>query len=215
MTLRRKQEALLHVSEKQENHEINDVLDKAFPYLLEVLEKKNQRGSGWMVDYVNTLWLDIARYQPLRGGSYIPLPAAVKNKHAVINVKNTDDRCLEWTIIAAKFKVVKDPQRPTSYPNKGRLVLVGIDTPTPISQISKVEKHTDLANNVFGWDGARVIIHRLSERACAAVHNVLLIEKAGKFHYTWIKDLNRLLYDQSKHRERKHFCERCLHGYSR
>ena len=212
MTLRRKQEALLQAAGTAE---INEVLDTIFPYLLEVLEKKNQRGSGWMVDYVNTLWLDIARYQPLRGGSYIPLPAVVENKHAVINVNNTDDRCLEWTIIAAKFKVVKDPQRPTSYPNKGRPVSVGIDTPTPISQISKVEKQTDLAINVFGWDGARVIIYRLSERACASVHNVLLIEKAGKFHYTWIKDLNRLLYDQSKHRERKHFCERCLHGYSR
>ena len=33
--------------------------------------------------------------------------------------------------------------------------------------------------------------------------------------YTWVKNLNRLLYDQSKHREKKHFCERCLHGYSR
>ena len=45
--------------------------------------------------------------------------------------------------------------------------------------------------------------------------NLLLIEKAGKFHNTWIKDLNRLLYDQSKPREHKHFCERYLHGYSR
>ena len=45
--------------------------------------------------------------------------------------------------------------------------------------------------------------------------NLLLIEKAGEFHYTWIKDLNRLLRDQSKHKERKHFCERCLHGYTR
>ena len=45
--------------------------------------------------------------------------------------------------------------------------------------------------------------------------NLLLIEKAGKFHYTWIKDLNRLLHDQSKHKERKYFCERCLHGYTR
>ena len=43
----------------------------------------------------------------------------------------------------------------------------------------------------------------------------MLTEKAGKFHYTWIKNLNRLLYDQSKHKERKHFCERCLHGYTR
>ena len=45
--------------------------------------------------------------------------------------------------------------------------------------------------------------------------NLLLIEKVGKFHYTWVKNLNRLLYDQSKHREKIHFCERCLHGYSR
>ena len=43
--------------------------------------------------------------------------------------------------------------------------------------------------------------------------NLLLIEKAGEFHYPWIKDLNRLRRDQSKHKERKHFCERCLHGY--
>ena len=45
--------------------------------------------------------------------------------------------------------------------------------------------------------------------------NLLLIEKAGKHHFTWIKDLNRLLYDQSKYQGRKHFCERCLHGYTR
>ena len=40
---------------------------------------------------VQTLWLDISRYQPLRGGSYIPLPAAVRSKKVVINVKNRDD----------------------------------------------------------------------------------------------------------------------------
>ena len=45
--------------------------------------------------------------------------------------------------------------------------------------------------------------------------NLLLIELTGKFHYTWIKNLNRLLYDQSKHREPKRFCERCHHGYRR
>ena len=44
---------------------------------------------------------------------------------------------------------------------------------------------------------------------------MLLIEKGDCFHHTWIKDLNRLLYNQSKHRERKYFCERCLTGYSR
>ena len=42
---------------------------------------------------------------------------------------------------------------------------------------------------------------------------LLLIEKAGEFHYTWIKDLNRLLRDLSKDKGRKHFCEQCLRGY--
>ncbi|MEW8615747.1 MAG: hypothetical protein AB2610_21530, partial [Candidatus Thiodiazotropha sp.] len=86
---------------------------------------------------------------------------------------------------------------------------------TPISQIPNVEKQSNLAINVFGWDKG-VTVHHLSKQPQEIPRiNLLLIEMAGKFHYTWIKNLNRLLYDQSKHRERKHFCERCLHGYRR
>ena len=205
---RYKQQALLR------EVEIVKALDEAFPYILGILEKWTQNGSGWTVDYISTLWLDIAKYQPLRGGSYIPLPAAVKNKKAVVNVKNKDDQCLRWALRSALFPVAKDPQRPAKYSTKDDINFTEIDTPTPISQISKVEKQNDLAINVFGWDGAYVIIYRLSERPARRI-NLLLIEKAGKFHYTWIKDLNRLFYNQSKHRERKHFCERCLHGYTR
>ena len=86
--LRHKQEVLFQASE------INEDLNKAIPHLLELLEKWTQRGSGWVVVRVQTLWLDIARYQLLRGGSYIPLPAAVRSKKAVINVRNKDDNCL-------------------------------------------------------------------------------------------------------------------------
>ena len=103
----------------------------------ETLEKWTQRGSGWVVDGV---WLDIAGYQPLRGGNYIPLPVALRNKKADINVKNWDDNCLRWALGSALFPVVKDPQRPTKYPNKDGLDVTGIDTPTPISQIPKVER---------------------------------------------------------------------------
>ena len=73
----------------------------------------------------------------------------------------------------------------------------------------------NLATNVFGWDKG-VIVHQLSKQPHDIPRiNLLLIEKAGKFHYTWVKNFNRLLYDQSKHRERKHFCGSCLHGYTR
>ena len=67
--LRHKQKALFQASQ------IKATLDEAISHLLELLEKWTQRGSGWVVDQVQTLWLDIARYQPLRRSSYIPLPA--------------------------------------------------------------------------------------------------------------------------------------------
>ena len=63
-----------------------------------------------------------------------------------------------------------------------------------------------------------MIVHHISEQSedmPIPRINLLLIEKAGKFHYAWTKDLNRLLRDQSKHKEHKHYCERCLHGYKR
>ena len=207
--LRHKQVVVLQKSE------IKAALQQAFPRVQETLEKWTQRGSGWAVDRVHTLWLDIARYQPLRGGSYIPLPAAVKNKKAVVNVKNRDDHCLRWVLRSALFQAAKDPHRPTKYPTADGLDFTDIEAPTPISQIGNVECQNNLAINVFGWDKG-VIVHRLSKQPEDMPRtNLLLIEKAGKFHYTWIKNLNGLLYDQSKHREKKHFCESCLHGYSR
>ena len=207
--LRHRQEAVL-----QEN-EIATALEEAFPRLQETLEKLTQRGSGWMVVQVRKLWLDIARYQPLRGGSYIPLPKKLQDKKAVVNVKNKDDHFLRWALRSALFQAADHTDRPAKYPTADGLDFAGIDAPTPISQIVKVERQNDLAINVFGWDKG-VIVHHVSKQPEDIPRtNLLLIQKAGKFHYTWVKDLNRLLHDQNKNGRKKHFCERCLHGYSR
>ncbi|KAK3800219.1 hypothetical protein RRG08_007560, partial [Elysia crispata] len=165
--IRHRQEAVL------QKNDITAALEEAFPRLQETLEKLTHRGSGWAVVQVRKLWLDIAQYQPLRGSSYIPLPPEVKNKKAVVNVKNKDDHCLRWALRSALFQAADHPYRPTKYPTADGLDFTGIDAPTPISQIVKVERQNDLAINVFGWDKG------------------------------------------NKHREQKHFCERCLHGYKR
>ena len=174
---------------------------------METLEKWTRKKSGWDIDGVQTLWLDIARYQPLRGGSYIPLPAAVaaKNKGgmAVLNVKNKDDSCLRWALRSALANPAPPhhPERTTWYSNEVGLDFTGIDAPTPVSQIPKVERQNNLAINVFGWEKG-VIIHHISKQPGEMPRiNLLLIEKSNKFHYTWIKDVNRLLHDQSKYKE--------------
>ena len=51
---------------------------------------------------------------------------------------------------SAFFPIDKHPDRPSSHPQNDGLNLNGIDEPTPISQINKVEKQNNLAINVFG-----------------------------------------------------------------
>ena len=56
----------------------------------------------------------------------------------------------------------------------------------------------NLVINVFAWNKG-VNVYRLSTQPEGMPRiNLLLIKKAGEFHYTWVKDLNRLLRDQSK-----------------
>ena len=61
---RHKQEVLLQVNE------IEGSLDIAFPKILEQLKSYMAEGSNWNFDRIQLLWLDIAKYEPLKGGSY-------------------------------------------------------------------------------------------------------------------------------------------------
>ena len=44
--------------------------------------------------------------------------------------------------------------------------------------------------------------------------SLLLITEDEKKHYVLIKDFDKLMYNQSKHKERKHFCVYCLQCFS-
>ena len=112
---RTKQIALL------QEYEIPQALREAFPGLLRRLEHFTNEGSGWVVNRVTRLWLDVVCYQPLRRGSYPSLPTAVKKKKAIINVKNKDNNCLRWSLRAVLFPADKDSQQPGKYPTEDGL----------------------------------------------------------------------------------------------
>ena len=199
-----------------QTYEIDEVLNKAFSTILARLEAFTNEGSGWAVERVEFLLLDIARYRPIRGGSYIPLPKEIQVKRAVVNVINRDDDCLRWSLRAALFPAAHHTEQPGKYPTDDGLDFEGINAPTPIDQIERVEKQNNLALNVFGWACRQVVVYSLSKQPgnIRRIH-LLLVRKGEQYHYTWIKDFNRLLHDQSKYEGRKHFCKRCLHCYTR
>ena len=50
--------------------------------------------SGWTIDQIEGLYINVTNYQPLSGSSYIPLPKVLNNSMKVlINIKNKDHKC--------------------------------------------------------------------------------------------------------------------------
>ena len=144
------------------------------------IESWQEGGSGWNLEGIMVAYINVARYQPFRAGSYLPLPNDLAKKKAVINVKNSDNECLKWSLRAALFppKDGKDPQRPSKYPITDGINYDGIDFPTPVKQIDKLEaQNKNLAINVFGWEKNSVVVHRISRKEVKVSWiNLILIE---------------------------------------
>ena len=202
-----------------ETQDMKHYFENKNPYIFnrydkEEIQEKFDEFIGKTIAYVN-----VARYEPLRGGTYLPLPAKLANKKAIINVQNRDNECLKWALRAALFppKDGKDPQRPSKYPENDDINYTGIDFPTPVGQIDKLEaQNRNLAINVFGWENNRVSVYRVSKKEANVPRiNLMLIESETTQHYCYVKRVSALLYDQTKYKEAKHYCMMCLTGFTR
>ena len=58
-----------------------------------------------------SLDLHTVKYEPFSGSSYIPLPAFLAAKKAIINRRNWDDECFKWAITRALNPVEKYSER--------------------------------------------------------------------------------------------------------
>lgn len=192
---------------------IRDLFDK----LNIEYEMREIRGSGWTFLHTKFLTISMIEYSPITGASYIELPEWIKNKKAVINVKNNDQECFKWAILSAKYKQNKDPQRVSKYKNyKNELNFKGITFPVTINQIDKFENQNDLIINVY-HEVMTIEPLKISKKLKTIedkVINLLLIRDDENSHYCWIKDFSRLVRSQTTtHTEKLYYCYSCLSHY--
>ena len=134
-----------HGFNRNDEDQIKEKFDSFIERTKGEIESWSEKGSGWVVDRIETGYVNVARYQPLRGGTYLDLAQKLKNKKVIINVK--------WALRAALFPVPegKKSNRPSYYPVNNGINYAGIDFPTPVKQIDKLEaQNKNLAINVFG-----------------------------------------------------------------
>ena len=207
-----------HVFNRHDKELIEQKYDEFIERIKGEIENWSVKGSGWEVERIETAYVNVARYQPLRGGTYLPLPANLAKKKAIINVKNRDNECLKWALRAALFPPQdgKDPQRPSKYPVNDGINYGGIDFPTPVKQLDKLEaQNKKLAINVFDWENNYIIVHRISRKEPNVPRiNLMLIESGEIQHYCYVKRESTLLFDKSIN-SKTFYCMMCLTRFTR
>ena len=173
-------------------------------------------GSGWTIQSIENHYINIVNYDPLKGSSYIKLPQELKNR-GLINLQNEDNECFRWCHIRYLNPQEKDPQRikRTDKTFICQLDYSSIEFPVTVKQINKIEKQNNICINLFGFEEKQIVPIYISKEKYQDHMELLLITEGENKHYILIKDFNRLMFRQTKHEHRKHFCMYCLQCFSR
>ncbi|XP_065180179.1 uncharacterized protein LOC135810614 [Sycon ciliatum] len=199
-------------------------LDSAAAEIDAQIDEFVRNGSGWIVDHVEAVYLELSKFEPMGGGTFIHLPQRIKAKTACLNVINNDDRCLQWALLAAKHHEDVGPNntRVSKYvPYVDELNFAGVEFPASMCAITTLEQNNvDLAVNVFGIsdDGKTVVPLRLTRKGDPQeAINLLLFsgqteDERNVQHWVFIKNMSRLVANKSSCSRK--VCYRCLNVLS-
>jgi hypothetical protein len=134
--------------------------------------------------------IKLSKSKNIFGGSFVELPENIKNKRACVNIKNNDDKCFLWSLIASKhYNDIKKIEVKHYKKYIDSVVIPDTATfPVSVDDIGDWEKANNMKINVFSLDEDETIkleyntIHKNKN-----VVNLLLY----KNHYVWLKNIDR------------------------
>ncbi|VDH99150.1 Hypothetical predicted protein [Mytilus galloprovincialis] len=163
--------------------EIVDELETSDGKIGEKIAQWISEKSEWTLKKVVCLYLNTDKYSPLKGSQYIALPKWIKNKKAVVNVRNNDVECFKWAVLAAVHYGEVDPKNADRVRQYRRWIdeldFNGLEFPMDVDKIGVFEKLNPwFAINEFAWEGKEIYNVRISafaETEGQTTVNLLLI----------------------------------------
>ena len=199
------------------NLEIIKALQLSKQQILNMISQSIANGSNWIVESVENHYLNVVKYEPIKGSSYIELPEELKHHlKGLINLKNKDNECFRWCHIRYLNHQDKNPQRINKSDKEyiSKLNYSNIKFPVELNQYNKIEKQNEININVFGYENKQPYPIYISKEKYEKHMELLFITEDENKHYVLIKDFNRFMYNQTKHEHKKHFCMHCLQCFS-
>ena len=186
-------------------------IDKSFEEILYRLDNWINEEFGSTIELRNPQYLNISRYIPLFGGTFFVLPKELNNpKKGLINLRNRDNRCFLWCHVRHLNPVNEHSTRIKKKDGKiaNTLNYSGIIFPVSTKDYGLIEDQNDKCINVFSYENKIVCPIYICEKNFDNSMNILMIREISrasedKFHYVYIKHFNRLMYNKTKHKEKK------------
>jgi len=198
----------------QEN--IPEGIEAAIMGVINSYDKTQGEGSAILFQRVEKLELRVAKYSPLKGSSFLPLPKWLrKSSKGLINIKNfNDDKCFLWSCLAGLRLPSHHPERVAWYKHrKNELNMSGMSFPVKVRDVSRFEKQNPTVSvSIFGLEDDTIIVPlRVSPSVKSNHINLLLLqEQDDTSHYVFIKDISRFLGHLTKRKKHLFWCENCL-----
>lgn len=174
--------------------------------------------SGWTFVSLSHLEININKYSPMRGGSYIELPSAIKNSKSCINIKNKDNYCFLWSIMAGLYPAANNVCKISSYPHYSTVLNINaMSFPPSQKDIRQFEKNnSNISINVYGLRKNNVTGPLYVSKLKKKNHfNLLYIENQTTGHFCLIKNLIRLVRPQiTRYKGKVYLCDACLQFFS-
>lgn len=211
------------VYEITSHHEIHQDIESAFTELKTEISEFQDKKSGWVFYENRILFINIYKYVAIRGGSNTNLPAIIANKKACINIKNKDEKCFLYSVIAHGKLAAKNSERVSKYePYVKDYAGWKHEYPMKLKDISKFEKQFNLSINVYGYEIKKDAVEyhplhltqNLIRDAKGAI-SLLLMKEGEKSHYVLIKSMSALMHKNynGKGKGTVHLCPCCFRVY--
>lgn len=200
--------------------DFTSLLNSMFNKILTEESEFIAKGSGWSLVSIDGLQLRINLVNPLKGSSYIDLPLFLKEKKAIVNVKNKDNYCFKYSILSKYDKRSNKSRFNQIYFNflekKSGLNFKCIDFPTPIKQIKIFERLNNVSVNVYSLNNKNFIFPLYIADSEKNNHFDLFLFSYGKTsHYSYIINFSRFIRSQkTKNCSKLIICKRCFTTFS-
>ena len=214
-----------------EGTDVSDLYDEMVDEIEEEIRKASEAvGSGWQFLKVIKLVLHTTRWDPINAGSYIDLPPFLKNKKAIINMKNEDNECFKWSVLRALNPKDKNAERIDKdlKSKQDTLNMKGIKHPVSFRDIDRFEsQNPNISISVVGYNKDDRVYPLKVSNYTGCEHDITLLllkgwkkeengEEKENSHYCLVKNMSALIASQiNNHKGTCNICLNCFSGFGK